>query len=468
MNRTTFLKLAASASCIAAGFGAAAPMVVAGDSAPARVDTARAERAAERASEALQRGRQDRALRFAEEAVANAPGDPEHRELLGQAYLSSGRFASAEASFAAARELGSTSGGAVVGHALSLIALGRGGEAASLVDANASNLPASDYGLALALAGHPERGALVLTDVVRAGGSTARDRQNLALAYALAGRWLEARLIAGQDLSPAVVGDRMEQWAAMAQAGDPGMRIAGLLGTEVREDAGMPVRLALRGGAAASVALAASDDPAPLALYAPAPPTDSAALVDELLAEPQPVAVAATDTAPEPSFAPVELAAASEPGGIVYVSEPVVQQLREVVAMVAPLAAPEPAPRASRAATRVAAAAPAHATGPVRTRGWAVQLGAFDSVGVAQDGWSRASRRFSSQLAGKDGVTTSATVRGTTVYRLAATGFGSRAQASAACGAIARSGGACFVREIGAGEPVRWASRSVPTRVASR
>ncbi len=465
MNRTNFLKLAASVSCIAAGFGAMVPMVVASDSASPRVDTARAERAAGRANEAMQRGRDERALRYAEEAVAMAPSDPAHRVLLGQAYLSNGRFASAEASFAAARELGSTASSAVIGHALSLIAVGRAGEAAALVDANASDLPASDYGLALSLAGYPERGAMVLTDVVRAGGSTARDRQNLALSYALAGRWLEARLIAGQDLSPATVGTRMEQWAAMTQAGDPRTRIAGLIGTEVREDNGMPVRLALQGGAPAAIALAATDDPAPLALYAPAPPSDSAALVDELLSAPAPVAVAIAEPAMIDAPAPIELASA-DAGGITFVSQPVIQQLRGVVAMVAPLASPPPAAPAPRA-TRAAAAA-SSATGPVRTSGWAVQLGAFDSVGVAQDGWSRASRRFSAQLAGKDGVSTIATVRGTQVYRLAATGFNSRAEASSACSAIARSGGTCFVRQIASGEPVRWASRNTPTRVASR
>lgn len=478
MNRSAFFKLAASGLVIATGLGLPTAAVVAGDSRTPEVNPARAGRAAERAGEEMQRGRQERALRYAEEAVAMAPEDSSYRVLLGQAYLANGRFASAEASFGAARDLGSTDSRAIIGHALSMIAVGRAAEAGALVDANAATLPASDFGLALSLSGQPERGAMILTDVVRAGGSTARDRQNLALSYALAGRWLEARLIAGQDLSPAVAGERMTQWAAMTQAGDPRLRIAGLIGAEIQEDPGMPVRLALRGGAAAPVMLAQAEDPAPLALYAPAPMENSAELVDELLDAPQaaPVQVAAAEPVPV-------VVASAEAQGIVFVSNPVVQSLRGVVAMVAPLAnpsaaAPAPQARPVRVAGRVAAApvaapaavpAPAaRATGPVRTSGWAVQLGAFDSVGVAQDGWSRASRRFGAQLAGKDGVSTSATVNGTTVYRLAATGFDSRTEAATACSAIARSGGSCFVRQIAAGEPVRWASRQTPTRVAAR
>lgn len=491
MNRSAFFKLAASGLVIATGLGLPTAAVVAGDSRTPEVNPARAGRAAERAGEEMQRGRQERALRYAEEAVAMAPEDSSYRVLLGQAYLANGRFASAEASFGAARDLGSTDSRAIIGHALSMIAVGRAAEAAALVDANAATLPASDFGLALALSGQPERGAMILTDVVRAGGSTARDRQNLALSYALAGRWLEARLIAGQDLSPAVAGERMTQWAAMTQAGDPRLRIAGLIGAEIQEDPGMPVRLALRGGAAAPVALAQAEDPAPLALYAPAPMQNSAELVDELLdapqalPEPTPVMMAAAEPAPAPASA-----LSAEEQAIVFVSNPVIQPLRGIVAMVAPLAnpsaaaAPAPAPQArpvrvaGRAAVAaapvaapVAAAVPvraARATGPVRTSGWAVQLGAFDSVGVAQDGWSRASRRFGAQLAGKDGVSTSATVGGTTVYRLAATGFDSRAEAQTACSAIVRSGGSCFVRQIATGEPVRWASRQTPTRVAAR
>lgn len=496
MTRSAFFRIAASGLALAIGIGAPTAIVYAGDSNGVRENPERAARVATRANEAMERGRAERAMRFAEEAVLLAPADAGYRTLLGQAYLANGRFLSAEASFDAARELGAVDSRTVIGHALSLIATGRASEALELVDANAATLPASDFGLALALAGQPERGALVLTDVVRAGESTARDRQNLALAYALAGRWLEARLIAGQDLGPALVGPRMEQWAGLVQSNNPATRVAGLIGATVRQDPGMPVRLALRESPPVQMAAAEPVDPAPIAMYAPPPPADSEALVDELLADAAqstlPAAVAAVPVeaaaAPAPAAVPtgaVQTASADE-GELVFVSNPVIQPLRSAVAMVAPLAAPSAATeatpsrpvrtagRVSRTAEVAAAAeerpAPtrAAATGPVRTSGWAVQLGAYDSVGVARDGWNRASRTFGGALAGLDAITTSATVNGRTVYRLAVTGFDSRAEAAAACAAISRRGGSCFVRNIAAGEPVRWASRPVSTRIASR
>jgi LysR family cys regulon transcriptional activator len=51
----------------------------------------------------------------------------------------------------------------------------------------------------------------------RAPGATAKVRQNLALSYALAGRWDMARIAAASDMSAADLDARMEQWAAFAQ-----------------------------------------------------------------------------------------------------------------------------------------------------------------------------------------------------------------------------------------------------------
>lgn len=493
MTRSVSFKFAAFGLTMLAGIAVPQTGAIADDGASPQSNPARAARAAERASEALERGRHERAVRFAEEAVAAAPANAEYRVLLGQVYMADGRFASAEASFDAARQLGADHPRVIIGHALALIATGRNQQALDLIDANAGTLPASDFGLALALAGQAERGALVLTDVVRAGDSTPRDRQNLALAYALAGRWLEARLIGAQDIGPARIAERMQQWAAMAQAGDPRHRIAGLIGADIVEDPGMPVRLALGSSPAMQMAAAPVADPAPLAEFAPAPLESGAQLVAELLdaaepeAQPAPsVAVAVAET-PAPAAAP-----AAQQGvmhdGILFVSNPIIQPLRGVVAMVAPLAepsaaaAPAPAPRPVRVAGRASvaptaptgqaatapAAAPAAApSGPVRTSGWAIQLGAFDSVGVARNGWTNHSRRYS-QLAGHDGVSVSATVGGRTVYRLVATGFDSRADAQATCSAMRRQGSDCFVRNVAPNEPVRWASRQTPTRVAAR
>ncbi|MFM6853333.1 MAG: hypothetical protein ACKOUM_04550, partial [Sphingopyxis sp.] len=387
MNRTALLKIAAAGVVAAIGLGAPSAVVMAGNGDAPAANPNRAARSADRAESMLSRGKAERALRFAEEAVAFAPSDAGYRSILGQAYMANGRFVSAEASFDAARQLGAVDSRTIIGHALALIATGRASDALALVDANAQTLPASDYGLALALGGQAERGAMVLTDVVRAGDSTARDRQNLALSYALAGRWLEAQLIAAQDLGAAAAQDRITEWATLTQAADPRQRIASLVGSTPVEDAGMPVRLALMNGRPQAVALASNTDPAPLALYAPAPASNSAEIVDQMLDDTQaaepvadtaaayaqndvaaPAAPAAFDT---PSYdataaTPVESASASaSAGGVTFVSNPVIQQIRSVVAMVAPLASPRRAapartPRPARAAApRTVAAATA-------------------------------------------------------------------------------------------------------------
>ena len=491
MTRTALLKLAATSAIALVGIGAPSAIVMANGGDAPRENPARAARSADRAEAALERGRIDRAVTFAEAAVLLSPNDAAHRSLLGQAYLAAGRFQSAADSFEAASQLGATDSRSVIGHALALIGTGRADQAVTLLDANAQSLPASDYGLALAMAGQAERGALVLTDVVRAGGSSARDRQNLALAYALSSRWLEARLIASQDLVPDQVQARMTQWAQLAQAESAAVRVASLLGNRPVPDEGMPVQLALR-SASSAPALAANDDPAPLALYAPPAPAETEELVAAALESGPVMPESAPESAPV-SVAQVELPASNaapvaEANGIVFVSNPVIQPLRGLVAMVAPsastatapAAAPAPAARpvrvaganvparAARPAAPAAAPAPAAPTGPVRTTGWSVQLGAFQSLAIAQERWASISRRNASVLASRDGISTSATVNGRTVYRLSATGFDSRAAAASACAAVSRAGGDCFVRQLPAGETVRWASRQTPTRVASR
>lgn len=510
MNRLAIWKFSASAAVALAAAAMPGFAVNANSGEPNAAQPDRAARSAERAERMMERGRAERALRFAEEAVAFEPLNPAHRSMLGQAYLASGRFASAAESFAAARELGATDARTIVGHALALVAVGRDREAVALLDASMSSIPASDYGLALALAGEGQRGALVLVDVARSSDATARDRQNLALAMATAGRWMEAQLIAAQDVGAAVASERVQQWAAMLQAGDPRLRIAGVLGTSPVEDPGMPVRLALNGAASPVGVLAATDDPAPLGLYAPAPPTEVAAT--EIAADegdaPVEMAMADVPAAPVeasvgPADAPVQrvevaAGAAVAPAtpvetavaavmpanlraavqdvvqqAITYVSIPVIQPLRNAVeSTMASLrvAAPAPARRARVAAAPAPAREPVRGAeaprGPVRTSGWAIQLGAFDSVGVAREAWSRLARQHAA-LGAHDGVSTVATVRGRTFYRLAATGFSTRAEAMSACATVASRGGNCFVRQIDGSERVQWASRQTRTQVAA-
>lgn len=504
--RSIATNLATSGVILAIGLGAPTAIVVASDGEGTAENPAAAANRAERASRDLARGRIERALAAAEDAVAYAPNDASHRVLLGNIYMSAGRFASAASSFEAAEQLGATDRRAVIGRVLSLIATGHQAEAHSIVEAHAQDLPASDYGLALALAGDVDRGGLVITDIIRSGNATPRDRQNLAFIYALAGRWLEARLVAAQDLGPARVGPRIEQWAAMLQSNSGLMRVAALMQVTPQNDGGMPVRLALRNAAPVTFAANTPVDPAPVEQYAPPPPVSTTEMVDAALAEADgnsnapaatpvpaaaPVVVAAAEVpaavvVPTPAAQPAASPATNPPGswvgsdGRLYVSNPVVQQLRRAVAMVAPLARPHRVAgsinpgRAARAVTpdaTPAATTPARTvtarlsppTGPVATSGWVVQLGAYDSLAIARGAWTNLSRRHAS-LSGHDGVTSSASVGGRTVFRLSATGFASRSAANGLCASVRHAGGNCFVRSMAAGENVRWASRTLPTR----
>jgi cell division septation protein DedD len=182
--------------------------------------------------------------------------------------------------------------------------------------------------------------------------------------------------------------------------------------------------------------------------------------------------MAAVEPVTAPIAAAVEAAVDSVVDTVInFVSIPVIQPLRnaasQVMAAVTPEAAPAAAPARVAAVRRTGSAAePQRARGPVQTTGWAVQLGAYDSNAIARENWSRLARRHAA-LSARDGVSTVATVGGRSFYRLAATGYASRAEAVSACASIARVGGNCFVRQMTSADRVQWASRPVSTRIAA-
>src|SRR5690606_6899430 len=101
----------------------------------------------------------------------------------------------------------------------------------------------------------------LLEAMVRASQSDAQVRQNLALSYALAGRWQEAKLMASYDLAPDMVSKRIMEWAQFARPASASDQVASLLGVTPVADPGQPVRLAL----VAQPEALAFVDPAPAA-----------------------------------------------------------------------------------------------------------------------------------------------------------------------------------------------------------
>ena len=157
--------------------------------------------AAQQATKLLAKRKFADAVEKAEVAVAAMPNVAEYRALLGQAYLSSGRFQSAETTLGDAVSLDPANARAGLNLALAQIANARSDRALATLDVYRDRLSPADFGLALALAGDLSGATSVLEGAVRAPEADARTRQNLALAYALSNRWREARIMAAQDLS---------------------------------------------------------------------------------------------------------------------------------------------------------------------------------------------------------------------------------------------------------------------------
>lgn len=406
-------------------------------SASSRDEAAMAKRAvasAEKARKALTKEQAAQAVPFAETAVVMQPRDAGYRALLAQSYLKAGRFASAEAAYGDVLTLTPDDSRAALNLALAQIAGGHWEAARKTLDAHEARIDPTDLGLALALAGSPARGVDVLIAATRSPTASAKTRQNLALAFALAGRWQEARNMAGLDLAPADADQRIMQWAAFAKPNHAADQVAALLGVMPVADPGQPVALALN--ASVPVAVARSDAGVAV-MAAPEPKTETVAIA---AASPAPV----VETAAQPAVAKITFAPHRE----------FVQAL--------PAVAFTPA---NIGKAPIAEAARRPVVPRVREKGdWYVQIGAYDSADVARDAWVRARQRF----AGFSGTAPAGMTFKTAsreYYRLSVGGF-SRADADATCRAYRAKGGTCFVR-AGAGDQIaQWAKSGV--QVASR
>ncbi|MFM5883730.1 MAG: tetratricopeptide repeat protein [Novosphingobium sp.] len=389
------------------------------------------------AGKMLAKGKYDKAIELAEAAVAANPREASYRAVLGQAYFKAGRFESAATTYNDAMKLGDNSARSALGLALANVAAGRNREAVAILDDWRDAIPGTDLGLALALAGESSRGVAILADQLRGGDNSAKLRQNLAYAYALDGRWREARVMAAQDIPANQLDARLSEWAATAKPEDAKARVAGLIRAPLRDDPGQPRMLAL------------GDSPAQEQLAAETGAIKAVAANTELPA----VAAAPAPVAPVPAEAATSLA--------------------QYAPVDAPVAAPDPAAEAPAAQPQAFAAAftpsPAPAAAPVKARpvrvattvktlhraglrprtaavsakgSHAVQLGSFSSQQGARRAWGLFAaknpelRRFHMQI-------TQATVHGKQFWRVAAAGFDSRG-ASGLCSTVKTRGGVCF------------------------
>jgi len=387
------------------------------------------------------------ALSLGEAAVEHRPTDASFRALLGNIYLASGRYASAERSYHDALTLAAPDPQVVLKYALVQIARGRTDAAVATLGEAQSLLDPADLGLALALAGRTDDAVAVLEPASRLRGADARTRQNLALAYALRGDWPQARIVAAQDLAADQVEARMAEWLAMAKPGQASAQVASFIGIQpAASDPGQPVRLALATPASVRQA-AAVPQPAPVAAAAPV------AVAAPVVPAPQVAAVTPVFEPPvsEPPFAeaPVEVA---------VLPEPVIEAPRAAPRKVAARA---PRPALTPAAIRLTQTLPelrrnaALRTGTSRA---VVQLGAFNSRAYIAGAWNRAAARHAA-LRQYTPVTARFDSAKGSFYRLSVKGFASDRQAIDLCKSLKRAGANCFVRAAYNDAPVRLASR---------
>ena len=413
------------------------------------------DKAAAETQKALAKGDAAKAVSLAEALVAANPRVATYRALLGQAYLRSGRFESAAIAFNDAMKLGDNSAKTALSLALADIGAGKNGEAVAILNDWRDAIPAVDLGLAYALAGDSGRGVAILHDTLRGGDNSPKVRQNLAYAFALDGRWREARIMASQDVPADQLDGRISGWVMQARPEDAKLRVASLLRVPMVADGGLPAALALNASGdqeqlAAEGAAVKADAPA-VAVTGELP---AAAAPAANLAQYQPV-----DT-PAPIAAPAVAEQTPEAFSPVFNSNPVVQPLPQS----GPEAMSPPTPARMAAASRPKTVThrpglrPRHALAKVSGRGSThrVQLGSFASEQGARRAWGHYAAR-NPELRNFKMTITQAQVKGKHFWRVAAAGLDGRG-AQGLCSSVKNRGGVCFAYT---------ASRSMPGRPAN-
>lgn len=379
---------------------------------------------AEKALRAMREQDHATAIGAAEMAVAAAPADAGYRLMLANAYLGAGRFLSARQSYEEAATLAPGLNRAQIGVALASLGTGDTARARAALAELGAGAPAADQGLALALAGETDKALALLEAEARSPLVTARTRQNLALAHALAGNWPRARAVAAQDLSGAALDARLAQWAALAGESRNELRVASILSVVPDyQDSGRPMALALiqtpSAPAPAPEAQAVFVDAGPAPLLPPAVPDIAPVVTADVAldARPAPVADITPFAAPMPAKSPA-----------LALGHTMAAQLRRV------------------------SADESHAI----ANGWVMQLGAYSSEQRVSLGWASATGRFG-KLASYTPTRSTIRIGDRTLHRLSVAGLASRADANTLCISYRNQGGDCFVRGTAGDSPVRIA-----------
>jgi len=491
MHKETAFKLTATSAVLALSTVACTPngqhAHVAAPGTVAVTSAGEAARFAEQARKALADHDTAKAVVAAERAVAGSPHDAGYRALLGQAYLLDGRFVSAEMALRDALALSPDQPKAVIRLALAQIGRNNLAGAHETLAAAPADTPQADLGLAFALSGDSQAAIALLDAAARAPGADGRVRQNLALAYAIDGRWEEARATAAQDLPANELNTQLIRWAQIANARAGWQPIAALLNVKPKLiDAGQPAQLALnvQSTPQATALAAAAPSPTPAAVEAPAAaPVPAAAAAPAAVAASPPVPAAPAPTVetaaaqPAPVAVPAPVAAPAVIADNNFVSMPTTELnpssstvLAEAVVptgdpAVSPIARVTPV-NATLATTRtVANHIAAIQQAENAAGGWVVQLGAYSTAARIEAGWQGAVHQYD-PLDNYVPASAAYEMQSATLHRLSIAGFPTRAAARSVCLAVKARGADCFVRTAAGDAPLQWALAAMRARNA--
>jgi len=463
------------------------------------------------ADAALKQGDSGSAITWAEKVVALLPHDAASRLLLGRAYLSAGRFTSAETALGDALALDPSSGRAAVLRAFAQIANGHQMAALASLEAARGRAPESEIGLALAMMGHDAEAQSRLQAAARTSDADARTRQNLAFAHALQGRWADAAAVAAQDVPADQLPSRLQRWSMIAQLrAAPAMQVGALFGVLPAQDAGQPLTLALVmpqllpvPAPAAAPVLAEASSPvvvsepisaspkiaaapalsAPLAstpsmvvtpMPVPAVPLTVMASAPLVFAESTPIIIHPISvTEPVTVAAKVEVAEPLVPAPKPVVlaeqlpSPPILLRQQPVIAPAKPGIASLARPLPTVASVKRVEVIKTAFKPTARLQGqWVVQLGAFSTEARTSVAWTRITGR-AAFLDAYQPVKGSFRKAGAVLHRLSVGGFATRDDAVRVCMRIRATGSSCFVRGNIGDRTLRMAQRERPAKNAA-
>ena len=161
-------------------------------------------------------GRYDEAENILEDLALRGGMGFEGWYLLGKSRIALGKFDTALIALDSAATLAPMDSRVISARGISLAALGRVGEAIATFQNSADATSLSNMALVFAMTGNPEAAVNILEPLAQSNKVTAQGRQNLAMAYLMAGREREARNMARIDLDAESVDDTFTFYRTLA------------------------------------------------------------------------------------------------------------------------------------------------------------------------------------------------------------------------------------------------------------